>query len=408
MDSVGNRVRVNEPGCPVYLARKYVTSSHELFVSLFQGLGRVVGSEEDVLGWLHDSGADYLDRAADDYLRLTKSGTDLESVLVVSPTWAENHGLTEAIRSRLKEYRWLTTEGTEFSVHDSFQWTIQQKRNVANFRAGQSIVFTRPVGNWRAGDSTEVRRVADGVVTVVSKDVEAPLPIKTPDCFDVGRSRSVEIASGEKLLVRANQKRSGLINGQVLTVDTIESDGSINTREGLRIPAGFRQWCHGYVVTSHKSQGRTHKHVIVAAEWLDAKSAYVACSRGKASCTIHTPDKTHLLERLPEGTRRAALDVLSESVKQVPEEIGSRILAARISAWARLKQVEAREVAQKAKMSIRQRIERIRQRVRMWQRYRIVSQHQRIAPELLPKQDRSQHQQIGLRRDQPSVRIRIS
>jgi hypothetical protein len=162
------------------------------------------------------------------------------------------------------------------------------------------------------------------------------------------------------------------------------------------------------VVTSHKAQGRTHKHVIVAAEWLDAKSAYVACSRGKASCTIHTPDKAHLLERLPEGTRRAALDVLSESVKQAPEEIGSRILTARISAWARLKQVEAREVAQKAKMSIRQRIEHIRQRVRLWQRYRPGSQRQRIAPELLPKQDRSQRQQIDLRRDQPSVRIRIS
>jgi hypothetical protein len=115
-----------------------------------------------------------------------------------------------------------------------------------------------------------------------------------------------------------------------------------------------------------------------------------------------------LLERLPEGTRRAALDVLSESVKQVPGEIGSRILTARISAWARLKQVEAREVAQKAKMSIRQRIEHIRQRVRLWQRYRKVSQRQRIAPELLPKQGQSQRQQIDLRRDQPSVRIRIS
>jgi conjugative relaxase-like TrwC/TraI family protein len=362
----------------------------------------------DVLGWLHESGADYLDRAADDYLRLTKSGTDLESVLVVSPTWAENHRLTNAIRSLLKEQHQLAPEGAAFVVHDSLQWTIQQKRNAANYRAGQSIVFTRPFGKWQAGEAAEVRGVADGLVTVISNGVEAPLPVKSPDCFDVGRPRQIEVATGDKLLVRANRKRSGLINGQVLTVDRIEEDGSIATREGVQIPFGFRQWCHGYVVTSHKSQGRTHKHVIVAAEWLDAKSAYVACSRGKATCTIHTPDKVHLLERLPEGTRRAALDVLSESVKQVPEEIGSRILAARISAWARLKQVEAREVAQKAKKSIRQRIEHVRQRVRLWQRYRKVSQHQRIAPELLPKQDRSQRQEIGLRRDQPSVRIRIS
>ena len=37
---------------------------------------------------------------------------------------------------------------------------------------------------------------------------------------------------------------------------------------------------------------------------------YVACSRGRQSCTIHTPDKVRLMERSPEGNRRAALDVL--------------------------------------------------------------------------------------------------
>jgi hypothetical protein len=38
----------------------------------------------------------------------------------------------------------------------------------------------------------------------------------------------------------------------------------------------------------------------------------VACSRGRQSCTIHTPDKARLIERLAEGNRRAVLDVLSE------------------------------------------------------------------------------------------------
>jgi len=38
----------------------------------------------------------------------------------------------------------------------------------------------------------------------------------------------------------------------------------------------------------------------------------VACSRGRKSCIVDTPDKARLIERLPEGNRRAALDVLSE------------------------------------------------------------------------------------------------
>ena len=78
------------------------------------------------------------------------------------------------------------------------------------------------------------------------------------------------------------------------------------------MPADFRRWCHGYVVTSHKAQGWTADHVVIAAESFTSKGAYVACSRGRKSCVVHTPDKAHLIERLPEGNRRAALDALSE------------------------------------------------------------------------------------------------
>jgi len=361
----------------------------------------------DALGWLHEDGADYLERAADDYMRLIRNGADLESVLVVSPTWAENHRLTEAIRSRLKAHRQLAEQGAEFIVHDSFQWTPQQKRNASNYRAGQSIVFTRPFEYWKAGEVAEVQRVVEGGVTLISNGVEAPLPIKSADCFDVGRSRPVEVAAGDKLLVRANAKRSGLINGQVLTAEKIEADGSILTREGVRIPSGFRQWCHGYVVTSYKSQSRTHPRVVLAAERLDAKSAYVGCSRGKISCTVHTPDKRRLLEHLPEGTRRAALDVLSESVKNLSEETASRLLTARVSEWTRLVPWATRQIAEQAKAGLRRGIEHVWQRIRLSQRYRSFAQRHRLASNLAHRQGRSQHFKLAPRRDHPSARMRI-
>jgi hypothetical protein len=99
----------------------------------------------------------------------------------------------------------------------------------------------------------------------------------------------------------------------VLTISSIAQDGALQTKEGMCVPADFRQWCHGYVVTSHKAQGRTADHVVVATERLTCKGAYVACSRGRHSCIIHTPDKARLTEGLPEGNRLAALDVLSAS-----------------------------------------------------------------------------------------------
>jgi ATP-dependent exoDNAse (exonuclease V) alpha subunit len=131
--------------------------------------------------------------------------------------------------------------------------------------------------------------------------------------FDVGTRRHLEIAQGDQLLIRMNDKARGLINGQVVTVESVRTDGSVHTQCGKEIPSTFRQFAHGYVVTSHKAQGRTARHVIVAADRLDGKSAYVGCSRGRESCDVFTPDKDRLFDGLPfDGNRRAALDVLKE------------------------------------------------------------------------------------------------
>ena len=138
------------------------------------------------------------------------------------------------------------------------------------------------------------------------------LNLRRADFFDVARPRQIEVSPGDKILIRANDKRLGLTNGQVLTISGIAPDGALQTKEGRYVPADFRQWCHGYVVTSHKAQGWTADHVVVAAERFTSKGAYVACSRGRKSCIVHTPDKARLIERLPEGNRRAALDALSE------------------------------------------------------------------------------------------------
>ena len=116
----------------------------------------------------------------------------------------------------------------------------------------------------------------------------------------------------------------------------------------------FRQFAHGYVVTSHKAQGRTARHVIVAAERLDAKSAYVGCSRGRESCDVFTPDKDRLFDGLPfDGNRRAALDVLKEQrhVARVsiarPPSVVNRIKTAAATVARRVSHVShnARKVA---------------------------------------------------------------
>ena len=53
---------------------------------------------------------------------------------------------------------------------------------------------------------------------------------------------------------------------------------------------------------------------MIAAEQLDSKAAYVACSRGRHQARIFTPEKGHLLERLERTSDRpAASDVIGTS-----------------------------------------------------------------------------------------------
>jgi hypothetical protein len=264
----------------------------------------------DKLGWVHEGQANYLKDAAAAYFQSTDDGKNLDRCLAVSPTWEENRHLTQEIRSGLKERDLLPKEDTLCTVHDSLHWTVQQRGNWRNYQPGQVITVTKSMGGWKAGESAAVVRVDSGRVVVVSGDQERALSLKSAGSFDVAISRPIDVCLGDKILIRANARPLGLVNGQVLTVDKFEIGGALHTREGVTVPAGFKQWTHGYVVTSHKAQGRTSDSVVVAAARLDAKSSYVACSRGRKMCSVHTPDKEALMAHLPEGNRKAALDVM--------------------------------------------------------------------------------------------------
>jgi hypothetical protein len=303
--------------------------------------------------------------------------------------------LTQEIRSGLKERDLLPKEDTSCTVHESFKWTEQQRGQWRNYQPGQTVTFTKPIGGWATGESAAVKQVEQGKIVLAAGDTERVLPLKSTSVFDVGMPRSVNICSGDKILILANQRSLGLINGQVLTVAKIEPDGAIQTREAITVPPSFKQWTYGYVVTSHKAQGRTCEKVVVAAARLDAKSAYVACSRGRESCSVHTPDKATLMGHLPEGNRPAALDVMVANPRtdlsvqlRLPayREIIAEVRRTHAEVNRRTEQARQINLRQEAE---RQRIERIE---------RIVTMRQAPAPAESPRLDFTpvQSQRMGM------------
>jgi hypothetical protein len=284
----------------------------EAVACMATGAARLGLEKLDDLGWVKEGFSDYIRSAASDYARLTRNSK--AQVLAVTPTWAEQEAFTGELRAKLKAAGRLSKE-TTVSVHEPLKWTKAQVRNPQNYEPGMVAVFSRCSSGFRAGEFVPVTRVARGRVFVQTPAGERPLPLRSRS-FGICRPRPLGVAAGDRILIRANDRLAGLMNGEIVSVIGIDS-GVLHLADGRAIDtAKFREFTHGYAVTSHASQSKTVDHVIVAAERLDAKSAYVACSRGRHTCTIHTPDKAVLLGRLPSGNREAALDMLNVELMQ--------------------------------------------------------------------------------------------
>ena len=289
--------------------------------------GNVLGGFKALedLQWIHEGKADYIKNAADEFLKISNNETELtrwekgewkEKVILVAPTHAESHLLTDKIRAGMKNAGVLQP-GKNYTVPESLNQTVQQKAAIKNYQVGQLVTFTQKMPGFDKSRTYEVMSIDPVKKRLVLRGhdgKERSLKITRPAAqkIDVARRRDIEVSAGDRILIRANDHAAGLVNGNVFTVSELAADGSIKTKEGKTIPAGFHAFSHGYVVTSHKSQGRTCDHVVVAAARMDGKAAYVSTSRGRLSCSVHTPDIEALRRGLPgTGDRTAALDVLT-------------------------------------------------------------------------------------------------
>ena len=302
--------------CELTDIRRQTAHEYRAAVKLMaQGQARAGLEAVDRLGWLHEAGGDYIKRAAEHYVTYVAAKRE---VMLVAPTWEEIHRLTDAVRADLK-IRGMLGQGEAATVAEPLTWTKAQAAKSANYRPGYLMTLHRPLpdAGLRAGSTVEVVAVKRGRLHVRDaqgheKNVSA---VRDASAWTVAAPRAIELAPGDRVLIRQNHGAAGLVNGAVLTLESQQSSGAWRARDATgsakEIPADFRAFTHGYAVTSHKAQGRTCDEVIVCAARLDAKSTYVAFSRARQQAAGYTPDKTALIDALPDASRprQAALDL---------------------------------------------------------------------------------------------------
>jgi ATP-dependent exoDNAse (exonuclease V) alpha subunit len=105
-----------------------------------------------------------------------------------------------------------------------------------------------------------------------------------------------------------------------VTIHGIRASGEIQLNDGRVLPAYYRQFVHGYAVTSYASQGKTVDHVIFADSAVKAATSaeqwYVTISRGRKSVRLFTPNMAELRSHvICTGQREMALDLETPSKK---------------------------------------------------------------------------------------------
>jgi conjugative relaxase-like TrwC/TraI family protein len=242
------------------------------------------------------------------------------SVLVVAATHDEIKSITYAIRAERQRSGELE-KGETFPQHRPLHWTAAQKKECQNYRPGMVLEFHKAVKDVAKNEALEVISAERGAITARKGSGESVrLSARQAKAFAVFERQGIEVSAGDKLLLEANwrDKDFRATNGELVTVASVAA-GSIQLQDGRQLPAGYRQFTHGYAVTAHRSQGKTVDFEILAAERMAHDLFYVSATRAREGLTVITSDSVALQESIGVSGDRQSASELARRVARVFE-----------------------------------------------------------------------------------------
>ena len=161
------------------------------------------------------------------------------------------------------------------------------------------------------------------------------LPLNEAKKFQVYGREEITFAKDDKLRITLNgfvpetrpgagQGKKRLDNGELCDIDGFTRGGDIRLKNGVVIPKNYGGLTHGYVVTSHASQGKTVDTVLVAlgSESLAAANRqqfYVSVSRWREAVRLYTDDKAGVLDAVQRSAARLSATELMGSEEARPK-----------------------------------------------------------------------------------------
>jgi conjugative relaxase-like TrwC/TraI family protein len=286
----------------------------------------------DDLGWVQEVASNA--PLVDDYL----AGLDArKSMLVVAPTHAEGGEITAEIRERLKERGRIASEGQQFGVLVPLGWTEAERGDMERYEGTEVMVFHRNSGTFKAGDRKNWKdwKPGDRFAKAAHFQVYAPA--------------SIEITRGDRVRITGNgvtkDKKHKLNNGTIYSVGGFTKDGDLVLDNGWVVAKDYGHIAHGYVTTSHASQGKTVDRVLISmgsesVPAINAEQFYVSVSRGRERATIYSD--------LPREELRAAVQ------KADPRKSATELVRPQMPRPVKPSRDRLRRLAEKTRAAFRQ------------------------------------------------------
>jgi ATP-dependent exoDNAse (exonuclease V) alpha subunit len=257
--------------------------------------------------------------------RTNEKGSPSE-VLVIAANHDEIGRVTEAIRAE-RTQRGELGQSVEVERYVALNLTTAQKREARNYQAGQVLKFHRAVKEVAKNESLEIVRAEQtAIVARNSQGEERTFTAKQAKAFDVYERSNIEVATNDKLLLLENRREPGFhaTNGELVTVAGIDENGRVRLHDGRTLPEDYKQFTHGYAVTTHRSQGKSVDQVIISSGAMRKELFYVAASQGREGITVVTSDKNRLRESIARSESRQSVSELIRWYKEAQYRTSSR------------------------------------------------------------------------------------
>jgi conjugative relaxase-like TrwC/TraI family protein len=262
-----------------------------------------------------------------------------ENTLIVSPDNRSRREINEAVRTELRRNGTLAADGHDLRVLDHrSDMTGADRTWAARYNVGDVLHYhTGSKAECIARNSYARVREIDARANTLTVELESGASVT----YDPRRLRGVnvftestrEFANNDRIQFTEPNKTLGVANrdlGSITAIDagqmTVRLDGK-QSREITFDTAQFRQFDHGYAVTSHSSQGLTTGRVLANIDTessrmlINTRLAYVAVSRASDDVLIYTNDAETLGQRLASDiSKTAAVDFRPPSATEQARE----------------------------------------------------------------------------------------